>query len=222
MEVISLGGITLANNYYVYEHIRPDTMQVFYVGKGKGKRITIGKNGGGERNKHWHHIVNKASGFISRKIVENVDEELAFLAEQERIDQLKRLGVKLCNMTDGGEGASGTIVSKETREKMSKIHKGKTISDEQKKKMSESLKKVVKSKEWVEKIASQLRGRKRDNSKAAKSVSKPVICTTTNLRFNSCREAAKFYNVSVSGVSKVCKGHIKHIKNLVFKHIEMD
>ena len=205
------------NNYYVYEHIRPDTNQVFYVGKGKGKRAS-----NKERNKHWHNIVNKAGGFTYRKIVENVDEELAFLAEQERIDQLKKLGIKLCNLTDGGEGSSGAVRSKESKDKISKIHKGKKHSDEYKQKMSEICKKIVKNKEWVEKIAFKLRGKKRDNSKAAKAVSKPVICVNTNLRFNSCKEAAEFYNVSISGVSKVCKGHIKQIKTLVFKYIEMD
>lgn len=107
-----------ANNFYIYEHIRPDTNRVFYVGKGKGNRY-LAKT---DRNKYWHHIVNKAGSFIANKIVENIDEELAFLVEQERIDQLKRLGYKLCNMTNGGEGTSGRIISEETRRKIGVRH----------------------------------------------------------------------------------------------------
>jgi hypothetical protein len=91
-----------ASNFYIYEHIRPDTGIVFYVGKGKGDRCNSLR-----RNVYWKRIVEKAQGFNVRKIVENVNEELAFLAEQERIDQLKRIGFNLCNATNGGEGVSG-------------------------------------------------------------------------------------------------------------------
>lgn len=104
--------------FYVYEHTRPDTGIVFYVGKGSGWRAGITQH----RNPYWKNVVAKAGGFTVRKIVENVDEELAFLAEQERIDQLKRLGVKLTNLTGGGEGSSNP--SEETRRKMSEIRIG--------------------------------------------------------------------------------------------------
>jgi hypothetical protein len=91
---------------------------VFYVGKGSGWRSGITQH----RNNYWKNVVAKAGGFTVRKIVENVDEELAFLAEQERIDQLKRLGVKLTNLTNGGEGSFNP--SEETRRKMSEIRIG--------------------------------------------------------------------------------------------------
>lgn len=104
--------------FYVYEHIRPDTGAIFYVGKGSGWRSGITQH----RNVYWKNVVAKAGGFTVRKIVENVDEELAFLAEQERIDQLKRLNIKLTNLTDGGEG--GVNPSQETRQKMSEARKG--------------------------------------------------------------------------------------------------
>jgi hypothetical protein len=104
--------------FYIYEHIRLDTNQVFYVGKGSGYRAKTTQR----RNPYWQRIVAKAGGFNVRKIVENIDEELAFLIEQERIDQLKRLGVKLTNLTGGGEGTSNP--SEETRRKMSECRKG--------------------------------------------------------------------------------------------------
>lgn len=104
--------------FYVYEHIRPDTNRVFYVGKGSGYRAVTTQH----RNLYWKRIVKKAGGFTVKKIVENVNEELAFLAEQERIDQLKRLGYKLANLTDGGEGVANP--SYETRQKLSASRKG--------------------------------------------------------------------------------------------------
>ena len=88
--------------FYVYEHIRNDTNAIFYVGKGKNLRAYAKRN----RNKYWKNIVNKTK-FTVRFVVKDVDEELAYFVEQERIDQLKRLGIKLTNLTLGGEGASG-------------------------------------------------------------------------------------------------------------------
>jgi hypothetical protein len=45
--------------FYTYEHIRPDTGAIFYVGKGKGSRCTEK----GKRNNYWKRIVRKAGGF---------------------------------------------------------------------------------------------------------------------------------------------------------------
>ena len=85
--------------FYVYEHIRNDTNAIFYVGKGKGVRAYTKRN----RNQHWHNIVNKV-GFTVRFVVKDLDEEFAYLCEEERIDQLTRLGVKLTNICPGGRG----------------------------------------------------------------------------------------------------------------------
>ena len=137
-------------NYYVYEHIRKDTGCVFYVGKGKKNRAFHFLN----RNKHWSSIAAKA-GVDVFFLVTNVDEELSFLVEMERIDQLRRLGAKLANLTNGGEGMAnpsketldklskarkGRVTSEETKKKLSEAHKGKKLSDEHKLKLSEAKK----------------------------------------------------------------------------------
>ena len=88
--------------FYVYEHIRNDTNAIFYVGKGKNNRAYTKR----DRNEYWKNIVNKTE-YTVRFVAKDLDEELAYLVEEERIDQLKRLGIKLTNLTLGGEGASG-------------------------------------------------------------------------------------------------------------------
>jgi hypothetical protein len=86
--------------FYVYEHIRNDTNAIFYVGKGKKERAYRINN----RNEYWHNVVNKCNGYTVKFVVKDVDEELAYLAEEERIYQLKRLNIKLANINAGGAG----------------------------------------------------------------------------------------------------------------------
>lgn len=122
-------------SFYVYEHIRKDTGEVFYVGKGSGDRCT-NKRG---RNIYWHRVVKKSNGFCVKKLIESVDEEFAFLVEIERIDQLKKLNIQLTNLTFGGEGVSGHIHTKEAKTKMSKAQLGKPkgpMKESTKKKLS--------------------------------------------------------------------------------------
>jgi hypothetical protein len=109
-----LAELAAKTTYYVYEHCRQDNGAVFYVGKGNGNRAIKTKG----RNKYWQNVVNKAGGFSVRLIVKDVDEELAFLAETERVNQYIRLGIKTCNLTAGGEGASGRVITDNFRERM--------------------------------------------------------------------------------------------------------
>ena len=113
--------------FYVYQHRRNDTDEVFYVGKGSGKRINCGKKGGTKsRSQFWQNVVKKAGGFKAEKIIDNIDEELAFLIEEEYIDKLKSLGAKLVNLNNGGKGGlSGYKFSQESKDKISKALKGK-------------------------------------------------------------------------------------------------
>ena len=127
-----------ANRFYVYEHLSKDTGSVFYVGKGTGKRAYLSNRL--HRNQHWMRHVKKHGGFNVRFVVFDEPEEFAFLVEAERIDQLRRQGIKLCNQTDGGDGTSGWVKSKEWKEKVGAAHRGKVVSPETRAKISASVK----------------------------------------------------------------------------------
>lgn len=88
--------------FCVYEHIRSDTGQVFYVGKGRGERPYRRTS----RNQYWRNIVAKA-GFAVRITYQTECEELAHFVEEELISKHRLLGTKLSNLTAGGEGVSG-------------------------------------------------------------------------------------------------------------------
>jgi group I intron endonuclease len=128
-------------NFYIYQHKKTDTNEIFYVGKGKGRRF---KQIFG-RNEYWHRVVKK-HGFTSEIIKNGLDEELALFAEMECIDVYKRRGIKLVNATDGGEGSSGYKHTEQHKEKLKGnsfgesswglTFKGKKHSKESKEKMS--------------------------------------------------------------------------------------
>ena len=110
-----------SNMYYIYHHRAADTGNVFYVGKGKDKRF-CDKN---KRGRYWKFYVEK-HGFVPEIIKDEMDEELSFLAEIECIDVYKKRGMKLVNMTNGGEGCSGYSMrhSDEQKAKWSEMRKG--------------------------------------------------------------------------------------------------
>jgi hypothetical protein len=111
--------MNLEPKFYVYEHIRPDTGAVFYVGKGCDERA---KNFA-SRSKKWKSIKQEAGGVEIRYPVVKADEELSFLAEMEYIDALRRRGVALINESNGGTGTTGWIPSEETRRKIGAANK---------------------------------------------------------------------------------------------------
>ena len=92
----------MENNYYVYAHINPTNDEVFFIGKGKGRRVYSRKN----RNNHWKNYVKKYGGFLVLFINVNLTEEESFELEKQWISNIGRKDLgkgTLVNMTDGGE-----------------------------------------------------------------------------------------------------------------------
>ena len=197
----------MRTDFYVYEHLKNTDGSVFYVGKGFGNRCKRTTN----RNKYWHNIVNK-HGFKVNFVASNLDEEFALLVEIERIDQLRRLGVKLCNLTNGGEGVSGLKFSVDSLKKLSKSHLGIRPTEETLKKLSALRKGVAKTEDHKKKIAFANKGKKRTKEQIVKMIerlSKKVLCVETGDIFLNANEAAKKTGAPKSGIGKVCRGERK-------------
>jgi len=127
----------MMNNFYVYRYIRLDNNTPFYVGKGKGYRASRIES----HNKYCKNIAKKF-GYIVEYIIENISENLAFAKEAEFISLYKSLGYCEANFSSGGEGASGIVVSEETRKKLSKSGKIAQNRPEVKAKISKASKKI--------------------------------------------------------------------------------
>jgi hypothetical protein len=148
--------------FYTYVLINSLNNTPIYVGKGFGYRaerhLQIIKN-----CRHYNLYLqrkvlkiwkNNGKVFVTKFYTKS--EQEAFDIEVTLIEYAKKLGYELCNLTNGGEGISGYRASKkirkklsvlklgiprkpfskETKKKMSIVHKGKRFSEEHKKHLS--------------------------------------------------------------------------------------
>ena len=119
--------------YYVYQYLRED-LTPYYIGKGCGTRA-------------WNAAAHRVSPPRNKSritiIEDNLSEESAHRLEIELIAYYGRkdngTGI-LRNMSDGGEGCGGRIVSIETRAKIGAKHHGKIVTPKSRAKMSASQK----------------------------------------------------------------------------------
>lgn len=125
--------------FYIYRHINPVTNEVFYIGKGtlNDKSKSFKKQyerafDKSYRSLFWNSVFKKY-GRVVEIIFEHNSESVIFEKEKEFINLYGRRDLNqgtLVNMTDGGEGGVGRIVSDCERLRISKLHKGKKISKE--------------------------------------------------------------------------------------------
>ena len=194
--------------FYTYVHC-DQTGKPFYVGKGKGTRAWSHRG----RNKWWKNIAEKR-GLNVKFLAKDVDEELAFLCEQEAISIFKMRGEVLCNMTDGGEGSSGLVQSDQVKEKLRMERAGKKrpeISGDNHYYAKNPDKKALMS-ERLSKRNSEMRGekhplygKKRPDVALALSGGKNinarrVYVEELNKEFDTIADAAIALNISYSGM----------------------
>jgi hypothetical protein len=141
----------MENKYYVYEYVRLDTNEPFYIGKGTMNRWKDFN----KRNKYFLNIIHKVPVAVNI-LHDNLDENTAFEYECWYIWQLRDIqGYWLANSDDGGKGGNtllnktddelhdfsekisnslndyyNTDEGKKRKEEISKQHKGKKMSDE--------------------------------------------------------------------------------------------
>jgi hypothetical protein len=152
----------------------------------------------------------------------------------------------LCNLTDGGEGNPGRIVSDEWRKNKSIEQKGKKMSEEFKQKRREYMTGRKMPREGVEKTRQWLienhpmRGKKMSDE-ARKNISeghkgifsgdkhpnwgkfgsknplaKKVICTVTNKIYGSVRDAAEELGIAYSTMRNQLNGQKRNKTTLIY------
>lgn len=239
-------GDKILSYYYTYVHVRNDTNEVFYVGKGKYSKKNIRHASCNGRNPYWHSVVNKA-GFTSIIVATWFDESSAFDHEKQLIRQYESQGITLTNMTIGGEGASGWKHSDQAKLKISRAHKGRKLPEWQKEiirkcrlgKPPSQLSKdrtrethlgKIRTPEEIEKSAIKRRGMKRsEESKLKMSLAQrgsrkpklhiPIKCISNGVEYCSITDAAKSLKIPAGNIVRQLKGHTKHCANFVFEYV---
>ena len=126
--------------YYVYVHINKINGKM-YVGQTCRKPEYRWDNGNGYKNSRyfWRAICKYGwDNFDHEVVASNLTKEEADNFEKLLINKLDTMNQdKGYNMTMGGEGSVGCVLSEETRQKMSKSRMGRQVSAETRKKISE-------------------------------------------------------------------------------------
>src|SRR5687767_9844318 len=130
------------NHFYVYVFFYLTGVPC-YVGKGKGNRWLEHERRKRATSIHLQRLILEAKRqgleLPRIKIREDLSEDEAFILERELIKIIGRrdLGTgPLVNLTDGGDGAVGQIMSQEARDKLRDFNLGKTLSEEHKEKIA--------------------------------------------------------------------------------------
>lgn len=151
--MLSMRTLSIEPIFYVYAHVRRDAGCVFYIGKGSGRRAFVTNR----RNAHWNAIVAK-HGYDVVFVKSGLTEQEAMDLE---IEKIREIGLdNLCNMTIGGDGATGFKMNEQQKAVLIKNLTGRVFSPESRAKISKALSGRVRDRRVVEEHAERIRGRK--------------------------------------------------------------
>lgn len=180
--------------FYIYFHINKESGEIFYVGKGSGKRAYVKSH----RSIYWKRIVAK----YGYEIVIKED----FLTEKESAEReiywISLIGRKdlgngsLINFTDGGEGTTGRLVDEKTR-------------------LAVALSNATRPKSKVQSsiVGSRYKGKFGSQHNRSKS----VRCIETGAVYGSQSEAQRVLNLGGGSISWA----VKHGKPIYGMHYEI-
>lgn len=180
---------------YVYRHIRLDKNEPFYIGIGSdtnySRAYSIQK-----RNNIWNKIATK-SDYEVEILLDNITWNQACIKEKEFILLYGRKDLNtgiLSNLTDGGEGTYGHILSQESKKLISNKLKGRKLNQETCTKMSNSRignipsnKGLKMSEEQKEKISLANKGRKKPLAKCPYCNIIGGISVLKRFHFDNCK-----------------------------------
>jgi hypothetical protein len=192
---------------YVYRHIRLDKNEPFYIGisndvnKGRSREKT-------RRSKLWNRIVDKTD-FDVEILFDDIPYHEAKAKEIEFIELYGRIDLgngTLANLTNGGDGTINP--SQETRDKISKVNKGR--------KNSEALMELLINRKGQKNPAFGITGARCKNFKGYIQVFKNGVYFG---RYEGIRDCAESLGVTPTKVSAVLNGRRNHTGGYTFKRI---
>lgn len=197
--------------FYVYSLLNPITNKPFYVGKGSNDRYKehfreCFKKKRSHKLSTIKNIVNQNLDVLIQINIETIDEKFALQKEVELIRFWGRRDIRtgiLTNLTDGGEGVSGFISTRDISGENNPMF-GKTHTPEARQNISR------KNKERIEKFGARKHSEEhkqklRDNNAGGVATSKEIyqIDTLGNIvaKYKSSRSAGKSTGINFSNIN---------------------
>jgi group I intron endonuclease len=185
----------------------------------------IGKTIRTLKDRQWSHISNGQTityfskavkkygldGFDWKILLESDNDELLCWFEKYSIKLANTKNPFGYNLTDGGEGTSGRVISEEEKKAILIRNTGKKRTEEQKKRMSEALKGRITSEETRKKMSLKRKGVPHSKewsqhiSEAQKGISRSPRSLETKQKIS---QTLKGHSVSEDTRNKISKGHI--------------
>jgi len=180
----------ISNSTYIYRHIRLDKNEPFYIGIGTDSKYQRAYSKQ-SRNIFWNRIVQKTN-YEVEILLDNLTRDEAKIKEIEFIalygKKIDKTGI-LTNISDGGDGNSGGkhteeakrkigesnklkdyskfdrsyMQTKEYKDKISKINKGRKMPDSMRQKVSDRMKNRIVSEKEKNRLRSSMLGKKMSN-----------------------------------------------------------
>lgn len=202
--------------YYVYQHVNPHTGDVFYVGKGSGKRISAVAM---KRSKNHAFAscvdaIEAAGGKVASEIVARFEDETdAYNFEFNTICAFAACGVKLTNLVRAPFGHSGWKPTDDQRESMAAAKRGKPGNNRHRPKTAE----------WRAKIAASLTGRTgwskgvpktpEQREKIAASLRGRPLSEETRAKLSAIRKGKKLSPEHVAAIQKSRRATFERRRN---------
>lgn len=225
------------HKYLIYCLVDPYSGEIRYVGKSSnGLSRPKSHFYKSSENNHKSNWIRKVKAKGSTPIIRilhswpKTSDEILSSCEIYWISKLKRVGCRLTNSTDGGEGTSGFKHSEVTKLKLKEINSGKILSEKTKKKMSKShignkyASGTVRTEEFKRKVSNSMKGKpfseehKNNISKSAKTRKKaPPITEETRARLSKASSSRRHTEETKRKMSKSAKGFSKHARDAGIK-----
>lgn len=222
------------SKFLIYGLVDPRTSEVRYIGKSATgmKRPNLHRKPSCLAKDHthkayWIRVLQRAGLTYAIEVLDYVTNRNELnAAECYWIGEAKAHGWRLTNLTDGGDGLSGAVFSKEHRSRISAANKGRKLTDEQRKKISSAAKARPYSRVKVDAMRRARLGYRHSESTKAKigaihrgkvlsavtrakigtANSKPVKELASGTVYNSAADAARLLGIEHTGVMKVASG----------------
>lgn len=209
------------NNWYVYRHIRLDKNEPFYIGIGCKGNYSRAKQKN-KRSDFWKKIASK-SDYKVEIIMDELShseaesKEIEFISMYGRID--KGEGT-LCNLTNGGKGRAGFVVTEDFIEKTRESRKLGGINASKITIENGHISRLGKIQGKINTIDGIIQRAQKIASENRKKVIHQIDIHTNNIlaEFNSIKQASDTLSISKGNICMCCKGKRNNAGGYIFKY----